>query len=300
MSYTIPDGVTVTMNDRKLVFGATIDQMRDADDIRHDRSALQARLNEDGYLLFRGFHDRAQIATARREIMDYMAEENMLRLNTPVEEGRIGADNRSTIFRHQIIHDRFPTFLEVVNSDRILSFFEHYLGGGILSLDHKWLRAVGHGVHTNAHYDVVYMGKGTKQLYTVWTAFDNISLEMGPLAICPGSNNLDRLKATYGASDAHEDLETGWFSNDPHEVSDKLGVRWASTPFGMGDVVIFGMYFLHGSLDNTSDRYRLSSDTRYQLASEPVDERHMGDRPDEIPKAAGRRTITEARSEWGL
>ena len=300
MSYYIPDGTTVTMNSRELVFGSTIEQMQDTDDIREDTAALQACLAKEGYLLFRNFHDREQIMKARGEILAYMSEEDMLRPDGPVEEGGIGPGNRSTIFRHKIIQDRFPSFLEVVNSDRIITFFERYLSGGVLSLDHKWLRAVGHGVHTNAHCDVVYMGKGTKQLYTVWTAFDDITLDMGPLAVNLGSHQRHQLKATYGASDAHDDLETGWLSDDPHEVTDMLDTRWASTSFTMGDVVIFGMYFLHGSLDNTSVRYRLSSDTRYQLASEPVDVRHMGDTPDEIPKAADRKTMAQARREWGI
>lgn len=183
MSYYIPDGTTVTMNSRELVFGSTIEQMQDTDDIREDTAALQACLAKEGYLLFRNFHDREQIMKARGEILAYMSEEDMLRPDGPVEEGGIGPGNRSTIFRHKIIQDRFPSFLEVVNSDRIITFFERYLSGGVLSLDHKWLRAVGHGVHTNAHCDVVYMGKGTKQLYTVWTAFDDITLDMGPLAV---------------------------------------------------------------------------------------------------------------------
>jgi hypothetical protein len=44
------------------------------------------------------------------------------------------------------------------------------------------------------------------------------------------------------------------------------------------------------------------SDTRYQLASEAVDQRHMGEDPDEIPKAdlAERKSIDEYRKEWGL
>jgi hypothetical protein len=39
------------------------------------------------------------------------------------------------------------------------------------------------------------------------------------------------------------------------------------------------MYIMHSSSDNHSNQYRLSSDTRYQLASEPQDERWIGDKP---------------------
>jgi len=44
-------------------------------------------------------------------------------------------------------------------------------------------------------------------------------------------------------------------------------------------VLIFSVYTVHGSLDNQSDEIRLSSDSRYQLASEPLDERWVGENP---------------------
>ena len=169
-----------------------------------------------------------------------------------------------------------------------------------MSLDHKWLRATPPGHNTGAHYDVVYMGAGSKELYTVWTALDDIPLEMGPLAVCLDSHQHQRLRETYGASDAHQNLLEGWFSDDPYELMEKLSFRWASTSFQAGDIMIFGMYLMHGSLDNMSDRFRLSCNTRYQLADAEVDWRHMGENPDQIPKAEGRISIQDARANWGI
>ena len=39
------------------------------------------------------------------------------------------------------------------------------------------------------------------------------------------------------------------------------------------------MHTMHSAGDNHTDRVRVSSDTRYQRASEPVDERWIGDDP---------------------
>ena len=50
------------------------------------------------------------------------------------------------------------------------------------------------------------------------------------------------------------------------------GKRWLTADYRMGDVVLFNVYTVHGGTDNHSDRIRLSTDTRYQLASEPLDE----------------------------
>ena len=64
------------------------------------------------------------------------------------------------------------------------------------------------------------------------------------------------------------------------------GTRWLTTNYKAGDVLCFAMDTVHAALDNHSptNRCRLSSDSRYQLASEPLDERWNG--PD--PLAHGR------------
>ncbi len=298
-SLEVADGTRVTMAGHELVFGETIYCPRAANDILDDTEALQARIAEDGYLLIRGFYDRETVLAARIDILEQLSEQGRLAVDTPLEQGVIGQESASAVLRNDVVV-KLSNYLRVVNSARILTFFERFLGGPVLTLDHKWPRAVSRGVSTGAHYDIVFMGAGTNELYTVWTPLDDISLEMGPLAFCPGSNRLDILRSTYGTADAHNDLTDGHLSRDPHELIDRLGVRWASTPFRAGDVMIFGMYFLHGSLDNVSDRFRISTDNRYQLASEPVDERHMGPHPDQIPKAEKRKTMAEMRQKWGI
>jgi hypothetical protein len=98
------------------------------------------------------------------------------------------------------------------------------------------------------------------------------------------------------------DHVTGSFSNDPVELVDRYGGRWHTNAFKVGDVLIFGMFTMHGSLNNVTNRFRLSTDTRYQLASEPVDERWMGEDP--IAHYAWTKGETvpmeEARKKWGV
>ena len=47
----------------------------------------------------------------------------------------------------------------------------------------------------------------------------------------------------------------------------------------MGDLVTFRMDTIHASLDNQSNHVRLSTDTRYQLESDPIDPRWIGENP---------------------
>jgi ectoine hydroxylase-related dioxygenase (phytanoyl-CoA dioxygenase family) len=134
----------------------------------------------------------------------------------------------------------------------------------------------------------------------MWTALNDITLDIGPLCFCPDSHKHEHLKQIYGHSDAHDDMIEGLFSTGPHDVRETLGVRWASTPFRAGDVVIFGIFKLHGSLNNQSDT--ASAATRFQLATESVDTRQMGANPDVIPKAdlKSRKHISQHRTEWGF
>ena len=70
-----------------------------------------------------------------------------------------------------------------------------------------------------------------------------------------------------------------FFSKDPIELVNKHGGQWQTSSFEMGDALIFSMFTMHASLDNTTNRFRLSTDTRYQRADEPVDERWVGKAP---------------------
>lgn len=137
----------------------------------------------------------------------------------------------------------------------------------------------------------------------MWTPFGDTPLEMGTLAMCLGSQHYDKIKKTYGKMDVDRDnVATGWFSEDPIEIVDAYGGQWATTSFEAGDDIIFGMYMMHSSLNNATNRFRISSDTRYQLATEPVDERWVGRKP-KGHYAWGQKplkSVADARKEWGV
>jgi ectoine hydroxylase-related dioxygenase (phytanoyl-CoA dioxygenase family) len=191
-------------------------------------------------------------------------------------------------------------FRQLVNAEKTLHFFEELLGGECLTFDTKWYRAVEKEAFSGAHYDNVYMGRGTKQVYTVWTPLMEIPIEMGGLALCLGSQNFEKLKTTYGQSDYEK--VSGWFSSDFGEIINKFGGQWATTHFQAGDIIIFGMFMMHGSLTNKTDRYRMSADIRYQLKSEPFDPRWHGKNQVGDVNHLDSEIIEmeEARKEWGV
>ena len=69
--------------------------------------------------------------------------------------------------------------------------------------------------------------------------------------------------------------------DNPAELARQRGVRMLTADFRAGDVVLFSMKLLHGTLDNQSPigRTRLSCDVRWQPSSDPVDPRYSGPEP---------------------
>lgn len=280
-------------------------RLRDSQEWIEDTDALRQRLQEDGYLLLRGFHERSLVLDARREFLHKLQGMGRLDPSRPLEEGAIGPENKAAMWGKgaAALQADFPSFLQLVEHPKVLALFERLLGGPVLTFDYKWPRAVPRGESTGAHYDIVYMGRGTTSLYTMWTPLGDTPMDKGSLALLLGSQHYEKVKQTYGQMDVDRDnVATGWLSEDPIELVDRYGGRWATTDFEAGDLLIFGMFMMHASLVNQTEQYRISSDTRYQLASEPVDDRWVGRDP-KAHYAWGKtpmKSVAAARREWGI
>jgi ectoine hydroxylase-related dioxygenase (phytanoyl-CoA dioxygenase family) len=200
-----------------------------------------------------------------------------------------------TAFKPDLAHDNEPLH-RLLYSGRIMRLYERLLGGPVRHYDFTWMRAVSPGRFTRPHGDIVFMGRGTHDLYTAWVPLGDIPLLMGGLMVLEASHRLRPIRDEYAKRDVdtycenvpgqkEHALTTGWLwdgtiSDNPRRLRHDLGGRWLTAPsYRMGDLLTFTSYTLHASLDNHTDRIRLSSDSRYQLAGAPVDERWIGEAP---------------------
>lgn len=294
------------VGERELEFGTELKELRDCNSLLGNAQGLQARMAEDGYLFVRGLHARETVLTARRAILEFMqAQGNRILAGTELMEATINPEGKPVrlMGNKAITHD--PRVLAVLEGRPILDFFAQYHGEPIITFDYKWLREVGRTGFTGYHFDNVYMGRGSKRLLTCWTPFGDIPINQGTLAVCVGSHRLPefaKVRDTYGHMDVDRDKVEGWFTNDPMEVTQKFGGEWRTAEMRAGDVLIITMFTLHGSTNNTTNRWRLSCDTRFQPAADPVDERWVG----ENPKAhyawhsGPTKPMQVARNEWGV
>ncbi len=258
-----------------------------------DPEGLRRHMTDDGYLFLRGCLKRDEVLAARRHILTQLENEGQLDPSAPLMIGKPKLEAKLQFRADLARKDNLPLqHLLYHPQGNLMRFFSSFLGGEVRHFDYTWLRCITPGPATPSHCDIVYMGRGTRKLYTAWVPMGDVDFEMGGLMILEGSHKNERLQNTYGRRDVDlycsnrpEDPartaygSNGAFTGNANKVRHSLGGRWLTAEYNAGDVVIFGMNLVHGGVDNRSDRLRISSDSRYQLASEPADERWVGEDP---------------------
>ena len=255
-------------------------------DIINDAGQLRERLQEDGYLYVPGFFPRQDIQKVRAGFLNALKIEGFLDPERPIEDA--GSNDRRGWLPKDAVRDNADLH-KVVFSSRLTDFYAKILGGDVRPYDHIWTRVIPPGRGTPPHCDLVYMGRGTPNVMTAWIPYADVSLAMGGLMLLEKSHQQAERLRNYLESDVDsyclnrdsQRKHTGQLSKNPVSLREKLGGRWLTAEFRMGDLLTFGMTVVHASLDNQTSAYRMSTDTRYQLASEPIDERWIGPNTEE-------------------
>lgn len=268
--------------------------LRDSSEAADDVDELRRRFAESGYLYMKGYLDRDEVLAARTSLTDGLAAAGVLDEKYPTIDA-VCKPNSGYVFKPELTNNN-PAVQNLLYGPRLTDFYRAFYGEDIRHYDFTWLRAIGPGKGTNPHCDLPYMGRGTHRHMTCWVPYGDISFELGGLMVLEGSHHrMDLLESyvyrdvdTFCANKAKE-AETakagkwtfsGTLSHNPPVIRNKFGGRWLTTEFEAGDFITFGMFLVHASLDNrTENRLRISSDSRYQRASETIDDRWVGANP---------------------
>lgn len=109
-----------------------------------------------------------EVLAVRDEITRRLAGLGLLDENHPVIEA-IGKPGVGVPGMEPLTTDNAP-LRKLLYSGRMIALYERLLGGPIRHYDFTWFRAMpGGGQGTYPHCDVVYMGRGTRNLFTAWT-----------------------------------------------------------------------------------------------------------------------------------
>ena len=305
----------VQMSHRTFTFPSEyLGELVDCDVDTTDVAALQRRMQRDGYLLLRGFADRQAVLATRRALVAQMAAEGWLRPGSDPMAAFINPARKGA----PTVDSRLPAITGFYEDQPFLPFFERYFAAPAMIYPKILTRVKATGGRTGIHFDNVYIGRGSERVLSCWMPWGDVDVAQGPLAICAGSHNLPgfaRLRQTYGRHDPDRDHikgadnAPGHFSFDLLEVTERFGGRWETTNFRAGDVLVFPPFTMHCALENTTERYRISSDSRFQPAADPVDRRFMNNtEPEHLLRHRYRVkdgvlasvTMDEARAKWGL
>lgn len=244
---------------------------RESNDAFKDVEELRRRMHEEGYLFFRKLQNVDSLMQVRREFLDLCAAKGWLDPHAERMEGvhsGIHSGNKPfprfpeddlKLYRTMI---RRPAFNGLSITREIIAFFTRFLGGPVLAHGQKIARLTfpsDRGQTTQPHQDFWYI-RGTPETYTTWTPLGDCPRELGTLAILEGSHKLGPPVHTDAIGAGSKGVATT-----------DMTMRWLSSDFACGDVLLFHGHTLHAALDNKSpNRIRLSTDFRYQRADQPI------------------------------
>ena len=259
-----------------------------------DGEALRRAIEEDGYVFLRGVLDRDEVLAARAEVFARLEEVN--EVQSPAIEGIATGQSRRRELSGDL--DAFwksvsegKAVRRVTHSVRLREIMRFVFDEQARPHDLLYLRPACVGRSTKLHYDFPFFARRSLRIHTAWIPFGDIPIQDGPLLIVENSNRfIDLIEPIrdhdYGSDHANELIQRAAYEEpnkiDPVSFAAQRGTRLLSADFRAEDVLVFGGFTLHGSLDNCSPvgRVRLSCDVRYQPAADPFDdERYFGSHP---------------------
>ena len=246
---------------------------------------LRERLAEAGFVLLRGGVDQQTVFAAREEVFGRLA--NVGEIRQPAIDGIATGESQ----RRELVGELGEFWRSVcagsalrqaTHGQQMQDVMTLLLGEPAQSHDYMFLRPGRPGLSTRLHYDLPFFARGSNRIYTAWLALGDIPVSDGPLMIVDGSNRYEDLISPIRRVDYESsDNPTVQVMDETVQFVKDRNSRVLTTSFGPGDVVVFDMATLHGTLDNQSDigRVRLSCDVRWQPAQDPVDPRYRGENP---------------------
>ncbi len=252
-----------------------IKELRVSNDAMDDPSELRRRMADEGYLFFKQLQNPDKMRALRQEMMATIQRVGWLIGDTdPMDaiadvtkqctEGDLGySAGYGEVYKLNAFHRsaHWPEVTEMV---------EKIVGRPIMPHPQKIARIwfPKYTEHTTpTHQDFVHF-QGSFETYTCWAPVGDCPIELGGLAVIPGSHKVNRVL------EHHFSLGAGSLvvDTDEHPEIDPV---WHSTNYEAGDTLIFPALTIHKALPNyTEDKLRLSLDNRYQAVGDPIAE-HM-------------------------
>ena len=250
-------------------------ELRVSNDAMDDAAELRRRIDDEGYLFFKRLQDPDKLRELRREMMSTIQRVGWLIAGTDPMEGIADVTAQATegdneysagyaeVYKLEAFHrsGHWPEVTEMI---------EKIMGQPIMPHPQKIARIwfPKYTEHTTpTHQDFVHF-QGSFANLTCWAPVGDCPIELGGLAVIPGSHKVNRVL------DHHFSLGAGGLIVKELE-HEEINPVWHTTNYEIGDSLIFPALTVHKALPNyTEDKLRLSLDNRYQAVGDTIAE-HM-------------------------
>ena len=247
-------------------------ELRISNDIMEDAEALRERIDGEGYLFFKRLQKPEKLIELRRQMLTVMQEAGWLIAGTDPVDGIADISRQCTegdVEYSDVYHQvyRLEAFHRSAHWPEVMEIMTKVVGKPVLPHPHKVARLwfPQYTAHTTPiHQDFVHF-QGNFETYTCWAPIGDCPIELGGVAVLPGSHKIDKVM------DHHFSLGAGSLCINTDELAD----NWHTTDYEIGDTLIFPALTVHKALPNlTEDRLRVSLDNRY-TATDNIVADHM-------------------------
>jgi hypothetical protein len=260
-----------------------VGELADSARLLDDPAALRRRLAEDGYLFLRGVLDRDAVMDARREVLARLAAVDEIVPGGDVFTGCSARKAREPdLGRFWRSVSEGPALRAATHGRDISRVMEIVAGEAPRAQDFLFLRVGVPGRATGLHFDYPFFTRMHDQVWTVWTSMGDTPVSRGPLMVVENSHRFsDLVESVVGFDVVRDTSRKAAFADNAIDFARARGTRLLTADFRAGDVILFGMYLLHGSLDHSDPggTVRVSTDLRWQPARLPADPRYFGAEP---------------------
>ena len=250
-------------------------ELRISNEAIDDPAELRRRIAAEGYLFFKQLQVPDKLWDLRRKMMTIIQKVGWLVADKDPIDGIADitaqcteGDNAYSAGYAEVY--KLEAFHRSAHWPEVTSMVEKIMGQPIMPHPHKVARIwfPKYTKHTTpVHQDFVHF-QGNFETLTCWAPVGDCPIELGGLAIIPGSHKVNRVlehRFSLGAGGLVVDT-------DAHSEIDPV---WHTTDYEIGDTLFFPSLTIHKALPNyTEDRLRLSLDNRYHAIGYPVAE-HM-------------------------
>ena len=243
-------------------------EMTASNDLLGDREALRARLDDEGYLYFRGLIPRERVLALRGEILEVLGDHGWIAGSDKLDSAEVvGMPVREGDEEYFSAYDdvqRLESFHSLAHDDGLVGAVRGALGETAFPHPLKVARLVFPSepeVSTPPHQDFLN-NQGSPDLTAAWIPLGDCPMKQGTLAILRGSQRYGVLPLEFSLGPGNRQAVV------PNEMRDRL--TWVTNDFSAGDVLLFPAMTVHASLHNATGRMRVSVDFRYQREGEPA------------------------------